>query len=606
MPNTFHRRNFCKLTGAATLGAWLNANASTPTPLHVTAGHAIAADGTTLSPTDVAITLRWSGSVCRPSVKNLTSKPLRLREVVLLTYSHSLDPATWVYGESFQMLTQTTGTLASLHEIGYGEQEHYRIPGPTDAAVVTSLLTLSPPNRDHLLLAFTSCSRFVGRFYLRPGSISVVVDTEGLELAPGETWQLEEFTSLSGNDRNALLTTLADSLTANHPNRKLPPVPTGWCSWYCFSRQVTATTVIANLDAISKQVPSLKYIQIDDGYQPAMGDWLDPGTSFGGRIQDVLREIKKRGFEPAIWVAPFIAGPNSRILREHPDWFVQSHAGKPMAASDVTFTGWGGGGWRCLDGTHPEVQQHLEHVFRVMREEWGVTYFKLDANFWGAVHGGLFHDPAATRVQAYRRGMEAVRRGAGDAFLLGCNQPIWPSIGLIDGSRSSGDISRKWKNVAGCSQESLLRNWQNGRLWWNDPDAVLLTDRPHSPMQGTLTEEEFRFHATSAYAAGGLILSGDDLTSIPADRLKMLRELLPPTGAAAIFDDSATLEIGRITTPQGQRIAVFNRSDETRTISVQLRSTTPVHELWTGQQIAVHQNRIALEMPPHSGRLLTL
>jgi alpha-galactosidase len=27
----------------------------------------------------------------------------------------------------------------------------------------------------------------------------------------------------------------------------------------------------------------------------------------------------------------------------------------------------------------------------------------------------------ATRIEAYRRGMEAVRRGARDAFLLGCN-----------------------------------------------------------------------------------------------------------------------------------------------------------------------------------------
>jgi len=32
--------------------------------------------------------------------------------------------------------------------------------------------------------------------------------------------------------------------------------------------------------------------------------------------------------------------------------------------------------------------------------------------------------------------MEAVLRGAGDGFILGCNHPIWPSFGLIDGSRS--------------------------------------------------------------------------------------------------------------------------------------------------------------------------
>ena len=45
-----------------------------------------------------------------------------------------------------------------------------------------------------------------------------------------------------------------------------------------------------------------------------------------------------------------------------------------------------------------------------MRRDWGCTYFKLDANFWGAMHGGRFHDAHATRVEAYRRGMDAIRR----------------------------------------------------------------------------------------------------------------------------------------------------------------------------------------------------
>ena len=141
-----------------------------------------------------------------------------------------------------------------------------------------------------------------------------------------------------------------------------------------------------------------------------------------------------------------------------------------------------------------------------MRNEWGCTYFKLDANFWGAIHGGRFHDPRATRIEAYRRGMEAVLRGTRDAFVLGCNHPIWPSLGLIHGSRSSHDIRRDWKRIADTARQNLMRNWQNGRLWWNDPDAIVLT--------GDLPEEEFRFHATAIYATGGMILSGDDLTTI--------------------------------------------------------------------------------------------
>ena len=42
------------------------------------------------------------------------------------------------------------------------------------------------------------------------------------------------------------------------------------------------------------------------------------------------------------------------------------------------------------------------------------------------MHGGRLHDPKATRVEAYRRGMAAILRGAGDAFVLGCNHPMGP------------------------------------------------------------------------------------------------------------------------------------------------------------------------------------
>ena len=112
-----------------------------------------------------------------------------------------------------------------------------------------------------------------------------------------------------------------------------------------------------------------------------------------------------------------------------------------------------------------------------MRKDWGCTYFKLDANFWGAMHGGRLHDPYATRIEAYRRGMEAIRRGAGDAFILGCNHPLWPSLGLIHGSRSSMDVKRDWGHIAKTGRENLLRGWQNGRLWWNDPDALCLNNK---------------------------------------------------------------------------------------------------------------------------------
>jgi alpha-galactosidase len=539
----------------------------------------------------------WHGSLCRLRLTNSGQKAVRVKEIVLFELASTLAPETRFYGEGFQMLSQTGGTLGRPVHLGnYTDAKHYRLPIPADTHSAYGLLMLASEASEHHLLAFTSCRRFIGQFYLRRDSVQVVLDTEGLAIKPGETWELEEFTYRSGINREALLTGLARRLSENHRPLRLKTPPTGWCSWYCFGPRVTAQQVLDNLDTIGKNIPGLKYIQIDDGYQPAMGDWLETGAAFGGDVQGVLKAIRERGFEPAIWVAPFIAEANSQLFREHPDWFVKDSKGNPLRSDQVTFGGWRRGPWYALDGTHPQTQKHLEMVFRTMRRDWGCTYFKLDANFWGAIHGGRFQDAGATRIEAYRRGMQAILRGAGDAFILGCNHPIWPSLGLIHGSRSSNDIKRSWERIETTARQNLCRNWQNGRLWWNDPDAVVLT--------GTLSDDEFRFHATAIYASGGMILSGDDLTTISAERLVMLRKLLPPTGVAAQFEDDS-LQVGVMKLPDARRVCLFNWQDKPQTISFRLTRPSRVSDFWSGEALGEHKNSFTVkDLPAHSARLL--
>ena len=537
------------------------------------------------------------GDLYRPVLSNSGKTVVHVKEVAIFRIAHQLPGDTRLYGESFQMLSQTGGTLAHPVNLGYDELAHYKIPQPPDARVVSGMMTLTPPGGETMLLAFTSCRRFNGRFYLRPHSIEVVEDAEGLALQPGESWELEEFLFASSPHRAALLATLANRIDVNHPPLRFPRPPAGWCSWYCFGPRVTARNVMDNLSAIVKDAPQLKYVQLDDGYQPAMGDWLETGGAFGGDVKGVLQAIRKEGFEPAIWVAPFIAEAGSHLFQQHPGWFMKGDDGKPLAASQVTFQGWRHGPWYALDGTNPEVQKHLEAVFRTMRQEWGVTYFKLDANFWGAMHGGHLYDPKATRIEAYRRGMQAVLRGAGDGFILGCNHPMWASFGLIHGSRSSGDIKRSWDTFETVARQNLNRNWQNGRLWWNDPDAVTLS--------GNLPPEEYLFHATMALAAGGLILSGDDLSTLPPDRLATLKKLLPPTGVAAEFADE-DLRVGVVKLGDRTLFCVFNWSAGPATIAVPLPHAGEVSELWSGENLGHRQGSLAVELKGHEGKVLVL
>ena len=552
------------------------------------------ADGAA-APAGVQLTRTWDGAYCRSVLTNRTSVPIALKDVTLFSLTHDLPAETPVYGEGFQMLSQTGGTIGQIADLGnYTDVKHYRMPEPAGVRVVYNLLTLATPQAHHVL-AFTSCNRHSGQFRLKPGVIEAVLDLEGRTLDAGETWTLEEFAFFSGRDREAMLASLAARLNYHHTPQAFEKPPSGWCSWYCFGPKVTARQVLDNLETIARNIPGLRYIQIDDGYQPAMGDWLETGNAFGGQVQTVLTQIRDRGFEPAIWVAPFIAEAESNLFKQHPDWFVKDDAGLPLRADRVTFGGWRRGPWYALDGTHPDAQAHLARVFTTMRNEWGCTYFKLDANFWGAIHGGHFHDRRATRIEAYRRGMAAVLRGTRDAFVLGCNHPIWPSIGLIHGSRSSHDIRRDWKRFTDTARQNLSRNWQNGALWWNDPDAIVLT--------GELSEEEYRFHATVIYASGGMILSGDDLTTIAPARLEMLRKLQPPTARAARFSDGS-MQAGEVELDRNRRAMVLlNWDDRPRTLSFTLPRRSRVRELWTDEDLGHRSGTTAIAMPPRSGRV---
>jgi hypothetical protein len=67
--------------------------------------------------------------------------------------------------------------------------------------------------------------------------------------------------------------------------------PTGWCSWYELGAAVTQADVVANLEFCAAHFDRrfLRYIQIDDGYQRAAGDWETNDKFPEGRACGSLR-----------------------------------------------------------------------------------------------------------------------------------------------------------------------------------------------------------------------------------------------------------------------------------------------------------------------------
>jgi alpha-galactosidase len=155
---------------------------------------------------------------------------------------------------------------------------------------------------------------------------------------------------------------------------------------------------------------------------------------------------------------------------------------------------------------------------------------------------------------------------------------------------------RRAGRFSDTARQNLSRNWQNGRLWWNDPDAIVLT--------GELSEDEYRFHATVMYASGGMILSGDDLTTITPARLAMLRKLQPPTAKAARFAD-VRMEVGEVDLdPSRRAYCLLNWDDKPRKLILALTRVSRVRELWSDEDLGMKSGRMSIAMPPRSGKVL--
>jgi alpha-galactosidase len=268
----------------------------------------------------------------------------------------------------------------------------------------------------------------------------------------------------------------ADAFAAASGVGAIRPAPTVWCSWYDYFTAVTEGDIDENREAISDRGLPIDVIQVDDGYEHEVGDWLRLSSRFRS-LHGMVERIRGDGRRAGIWIAPFLAGARSAAAAEHPEWLLRTGAGGPV----VAVQNWGQDVY-ALDVTHPGAREHLTAVFHRF-VEIGIDFFKIDF-LYAAALDGCRHDRSLTSCQAYRHGLALVRSAIGDdAYLLGCGAPLLPTVGTVDAMRISADTGSLWappegdmSQPGGASAELsvLARSYQHGRYWVNDPDCLLL------------------------------------------------------------------------------------------------------------------------------------
>jgi hypothetical protein len=316
----------------------------------------------------------------------------------------------------------------------------------------------------------------------------------------------------------------------------------------------------------------------------------------------------------------------------HDEWLLRDKNGDPVQFMNNTDN-------LVWDVTHPKVQLWIEALYRKLTA-WGYTYHKLDFTRAVALHSDVtFYQSGATRAEAYRMGIEAVRRGIGaEGYLLICGGLYSAPSGLVDAHRTSSDVLSMWSEHDGkqggqvapfTMKQNTLRYWMN-ELWHNDPDALMVRRqeerfRSLDLSLGKLTDDEARVTALNQYWGGGLVCFPEPMNEIEDDRLGLLRHLIPSLGKAAtprdMYDgvryprilgtamDAREAGLGR-----WQTVSVVNWSDEPVHATVCVDETLlgsfameyeafHVSEFWSGNMQVDVKSGSTLDvgvLPPHS------
>ncbi|HSN93664.1 MAG TPA: alpha-galactosidase, partial [Anaerolineaceae bacterium] len=206
--------------------------------------------------------------------------------------------------------------------------------------------------------SFGSIETHVGR----ESDLSMWSNSDGLRLDPGKEFQTD-WASFGFTDLKAKLPfKLYMQTVANENNvHQKNAAPIGWCSWYYYFQNVTEKDIRENLEEVERvrETIPLKLVQIDDGFEKSVGEWMSFSERFPNGVRALADEIESKGFIPGIWLAPYIVEARSGLVKKHPEWLLRDRWGRPANSGFV----WNRLG-KALDLTNPEAMAYTEDVIR--------------------------------------------------------------------------------------------------------------------------------------------------------------------------------------------------------------------------------------------------
>ena len=232
-------------------------------------------------------------------------------------------------------------------------------------------------------------------------------------------------------------------------------------------------------------------------------------------MAELASYISSLGLTPGIWIAPH-GQSRDQVVKDNPNVFLLKPDGS--SASDT----WEGR--YLVDPTTEASRTYLGELFGKMHA-WGYRYYKIDGQPI-VVDEFAKKKPFMKQSQddtnaLYRDTLNTMRSAIGpESYLLGCWGTPVEGIGIMNGSRTGGDVVRGWEGGFMLAMRATMQHYYlHNVAWYADPDTMLL----RSP----LTVDQARAWATLQGLTGQALMSSDRLMDLSADRVELLKRICP-------------------------------------------------------------------------------
>jgi alpha-galactosidase len=389
-----------------------------------------------------------------------------------------------------------------------------------------------------------------------------------LPLKAGEDMTSELLMFEAGPDYHDQLLAYGDAVRRWRHARVSSETPIGWWSWTVYYGAINEGETLSNADWQAAHLKSLgyKYLQVDEGYQYARGEYATPNaTQFPDGMRFVGQHLIGEGLTFGLWTAAFEVTKRAWVYEHHKDWLVHNAKGDPIPIgavwdqkSDVLY---------ALDTTHPGAQEYLRETYRKLVREWGVRFIKLDFMDTSTIEG-YHYRPNTTALEAQRIGLQVIRDAVGDEVILDKDgSPMLNPVGLVDTGRISADTGHSFARTKEAASGVAARFYMQRNFFIDDPDAFNVTAThlmEHAHEQSSITRGAAEASIALSAVSGGMYEIGDDMLILGSeeDRLALVenRELLnmSKVGRASTPVDLMTYE------PQDEQPSIFILQEDQR------------------------------------------